>query len=58
MDGSQPSEGLRLACTGLARTRVEPVGIERAIYFGRYIETMRKLQAITMSLPIEHAPSA
>jgi CRP-like cAMP-binding protein len=24
-----------------------------AIYFGRYIETMRKLQAITMSLPIE-----
>lgn len=29
-----------------------------AIYFGRYIETMRKLQAITMSLPIEHAPSA
>lgn len=29
-----------------------------AIYFGRYIETMRKLQAITMSLPIEYAPSA
>lgn len=26
-----------------------------AIYFGRYIETMRKLQAITMSLPIEVA---
>jgi CRP-like cAMP-binding protein len=24
-----------------------------AVYFGRYIETMRKLQAITMSLPIE-----
>lgn len=23
-----------------------------AVYFGRYIETMRKLQAITMSLPI------
>jgi CRP-like cAMP-binding protein len=29
-----------------------------AIYFGRYIETMRKLQAITMSLPIEHVPAA
>ncbi len=29
-----------------------------AIYFGRYIETMRKLQAVTMSLPMEHAPSA
>ncbi len=28
-----------------------------AIYFGRYIETMRKLQAITMSLPLEHAQS-
>ena len=26
-----------------------------AIYFGRYLETMRKLQAITMSLPIEVA---
>jgi CRP-like cAMP-binding protein len=24
-----------------------------AVYFGRYIETMRKLQAITLSLPIE-----
>lgn len=24
-----------------------------AMYFGRYIETMRRLQAITMSLPIE-----
>lgn len=24
-----------------------------AIYFGRYVETMRKLQAITMSLPID-----
>lgn len=24
-----------------------------AIYFGRYVETMHKLQAITMSLPIE-----
>lgn len=24
-----------------------------AIYFGRYVDTMRKLQAITMSLPIE-----
>jgi len=24
-----------------------------AVYFGRYLETMRKLQAITMSLPIE-----
>ena len=24
-----------------------------AVYFGRYIETMRKLQTITMSLPIE-----
>jgi CRP-like cAMP-binding protein len=24
-----------------------------AVYFGRYIETMRKLRAITMSLPIE-----
>ena len=24
-----------------------------AVYFGRYIETMRKLQAVTMSLPIE-----
>jgi CRP-like cAMP-binding protein len=24
-----------------------------AVYFGRYIETMRKLQAITMSMPIE-----
>ena len=29
-----------------------------AIYFGRYIETMRKLQAITMSLPIESMPVA
>ena len=29
-----------------------------AIYFGRYIETMRKLQAITMSLPIERMTSA
>lgn len=27
-----------------------------AIYFGRYIETMHRLQAITMSLPIENAP--
>jgi CRP-like cAMP-binding protein len=26
-----------------------------AIYFGRYIETMRKLQAITLSLPIAAA---
>ena len=24
-----------------------------AVYFGRYIDTMRKLQAITLSLPIE-----
>lgn len=24
-----------------------------AIYFGRYVETMRKLQAVTMSLPID-----
>lgn len=24
-----------------------------AVYFGRYVETMRKLQAITLSLPIE-----
>ncbi|MGD8321695.1 MAG: cyclic nucleotide-binding domain-containing protein [Gemmatimonadota bacterium] len=27
-----------------------------AVYFGRYIETMHKLQAITMSLPIESTP--
>ncbi len=26
-----------------------------AIYFGRYIEAMRKLQAITMTLPVEQA---
>ncbi|MEJ2215279.1 MAG: cyclic nucleotide-binding domain-containing protein [Gemmatimonadota bacterium] len=29
-----------------------------AIYFGRYIETMQKLQAVTMSLPMEYTPSA
>ena len=28
------------------------------IYFGRYVETMRKLQAITMSLPLESTPVA
>lgn len=27
-----------------------------AVYFGRYVETMRKLQAITMSLPMEADP--